>query len=407
MNFLEVLKGTFLTLKANKLRTFLTMLGIIIGIASVITMWSIGNGGRENILGDLKKIGYGKFIIDINFKDENFKYRDFFNEDTVKIVKNSKKFKNASVYLLGDVLIKENNELKHAQVIVSTPEYEEIIPVEMMYGREILPFEYKKNERVVTMDNISARRLFFDEKNALGKYIEVFKPGFKTGYKYKIVGIYKNPFESLVKVLGARDMPYYMRMPFKTYNRTFSEDKDVFPSLIVESKDGKELAESMKEAKQFLEFQNNTKDVYMTRALSTQIDSFDKILSTLSLFITLAASISLFVGGIGVMNIMLVTVIERTKEIGIRKALGARNKDILKQFLFEAIILTLFGGLIGIGIGVVLSLLIGKITGILPVFSMLSIIVSMSISVIVGIIFGVNPARKAAKLNPIDALRTE
>ncbi len=409
MNFLEVLKGTILTLKANKLRTFLTMLGIIIGIGSVITMWSIGNGGRENILGDLKKIGYGKFVVNTDLDAENFKYRDFFNNNTIEVIKTSKKFKNASIYSSGNALIKDKNTFENAQIVVSTAEYEEIIPVEMIYGRTFLPFEYKNNERVITMDNVSARRLFFDEKNALGKYVEVFRPKFKTGYKYKIVGVYKNPFESLVKVLGARDMPYYMRMPFKTYNRTFSpeDEKDIFPSLIVEIKEGSDLAEGMKEAKNLLEFQNNTIDVYKTNALSSQIDSFDKILKTLSLFITLAASISLFVGGIGVMNIMLVTVIERTKEIGIRKALGARNKDILKQFLFEAIILTVFGGLIGIFIGVIFALIVGKITGIQPVFSPLSIIISMSISIVVGIIFGVNPARKAAKLNPIDALRTE
>ncbi|MCI5724325.1 FtsX-like permease family protein, partial [Fusobacterium sp.] len=142
-------------------------------------------------------------------------------------------------------------------------------------------------------------------------------------------------------------------------------------------------------------------------AVSNDIESFDKILSTLSIFITLAASISLFVGGIGVMNIMLVTVVERTKEIGIRKALGAKNKDILKQFLFESVILTLLGGLIGILLGVTLALLGGMIVGIKPVFSIMSIIVSMSISVIVGVIFGVSPARKASKLNPIDALRSE
>ena len=107
------------------------------------------------------------------------------------------------------------------------------------------------------------------------------------------------------------------------------------------------------------------------------------------------------------MNIMLVTVVERTKEIGIRKALGAKNRDILKQFLFESIILTVFGGLIGMVVGILFGLLAGVIMGIKPIFSLLSIRVSLSISVIVGIIFGVSPARRAAKLNPIDALRTE
>ena len=140
---------------------------------------------------------------------------------------------------------------------------------------------------------------------------------------------------------------------------------------------------------------------------SQGLDEFTTILNMLSLFISGVAAISLFVGGIGVMNIMLVTVVERTKEIGIRKALGAKNRDILKQFLFESIILTVFGGLVGIFIGILFGLLTGAVVGIKPIFSMASIIASLSISVIVGVIFGVSPARRAAKLNPIDALRTE
>ena len=202
-------------------------------------------------------------------------------------------------------------------------------------------------------------------------------------------------------------MPASIRMPYKTYNETFNSGLDTFDSIMIEAKDAKKLAESMNEAKELLEFYKNTKEVYIARAVSNEVESFDKILSTLSIFITLAAGISLFVGGIGVMNIMLVTVVERTKEIGIRKALGAKNKDILKQFLFESVILTLLGGIIGIILGFILGILGGRIVGIKPVFSLFSIILSMSISVVVGVIFGVSPARKAAQLNPIDALRTE
>ncbi|MDY5305886.1 ABC transporter permease [Fusobacterium gastrosuis] len=407
MNFLEVFKGTILTLKSNKLRTLLTMLGIIIGIASVITMWAIGVGGRENVLGDLKKIGYGKFNVTIDHKSEKFKYKDYFNKETLEQLRKSGKFKNVAISLEDRLRLKKDNQRRFSYVEVSTLDYEKISPVEILVGRNFLPFEYEKNERVITMDSSSAKKLFGSEKNAVGKDIEIGKFRSKQMYTYKIIGVYRSPYETLDKLFGDEDMPVILRIPYKTYNDTYNSSLDTFDSILIEAKNANKLPESMAEAKAFLEFYKNTKEVYITRAVSNDIESFDKILSTLSIFITLAASISLFVGGIGVMNIMLVTVVERTKEIGIRKALGAKNKDILKQFLFESIILTLLGGLIGILLGVTLALLGGMIVGIKPVFSIMSIIVSMSISVIVGVIFGVSPARKASKLNPIDALRSE
>lgn len=407
MNFLEVFKGTILTLKSNKLRTLLTMLGIIIGIASVITMWAIGVGGRENVLGDLKKIGYGKFNVSIDYKSEKFKYKDYFTEETLELLRKSGKFKNVAVGMEDRLRLKKDEQRRYSYVEVSTLDYEKISPVEILVGRNFLPFEYEKNERVITIDNSSAKKLFGSEKNAIGQDIEIGKFRAKQMYTYKIIGIFRSPYETLDKLFGDEDMPVILRIPYKTYNDTFNAGLDTFDSILIEAKDSNKLPESMAEAKAFLEFYKNTKEVYITRAISNDIESFDKILSTLSMFITLAASISLFVGGIGVMNIMLVTVVERTKEIGIRKALGAKNKDILKQFLFESVILTLLGGIIGIILGVMLALLGGKIVGIKPVFSLISIIVSMSISVIVGVIFGVSPARKASKLNPIDALRSE
>lgn len=167
------------------------------------------------------------------------------------------------------------------------------------------------------------------------------------------------------------------------------------------------MSEDMGEAKRLLEKFTGVKDLYEVGTLSDGASSFDSILTTLNIFVIFVAGISLFVGGIGVMNIMLVSVIERTKEIGIRKAIGAADKNILMQFLLEAVILTGCGGIIGIISGILLGIVIGNIVGIPPVFSLWSIIISLAVSMSIGIIFGVIPAKKAAKLNPIDALRSE
>lgn len=406
MNFWEMLKITFLTLKANKIRTILTMLGIIIGIASVIAMWSIGAGGQENVLGDLKKIGYGKFNLSLDYKAEDFKHKDYFTKETLELLKKSKKFKNIAIGIEDRFRVKKGDKRRFAFADISTEDFEKIAPLEIQVGRNFLPFEYSNNERVIIIDNLSAKSLFKTEKNAIGKFLEITKDRRKKGYEYKIVGVFKNPYEAFSRIFDG-DFPISLRMPYNTYNEVFNKSLDTFDTILIEVYDPNNMELAMKEAKEFLEFNKNTKNIYNTKAVSTDIESFDKILSTLSLFITLAAGISLFVGGIGVMNIMLVSVVERTREIGIRKALGAKNKDILKQFLFEAIILTFLGGLIGLFLGISFAVLIGKIVSIKPVFSIFPIIVSIGISIIVGIIFGVSPARKAANLNPIDALRTE
>ena len=408
MSFFDILKGSLATLKANKLRTLLTMLGIIIGISSVIAMWAIGNGGRDSILGDLKKVGYGKFTVTIDYKNENFKYKDYFTMENIDMLKNSHKFKAVSINVEDAFRMLKDNEPYYSYGTVTTEDYEKISPVTMTSGRNFLPFEYTSNERVIILDSMSARKLFADEKLSLGQTVEITKDRKKAGHSYKIVGVYKSPYETLDSLFGDGDnYPILFRMPYKAYSIAFNNDSDVFSSLIIEAKNADTITDSMREAKNILEFNKNVKDLYLTQTVSSDIESFDKILSTLSLFVTMAASISLLVGGIGVMNIMLVTVVERTKEIGIRKALGAKNRDILKQFLFESIILTVFGGLVGMGVGVLFGFLAGAVMGIKPIFSLTSIIVSLSISVIVGVIFGVNPARRAAKLNPIDALRTE
>ncbi|MHD0318301.1 ABC transporter permease [Fusobacterium sp. THCT1E2] len=407
MNFIESLKSAIQSLKGNKMRSFLTMLGIIIGISSVITMSAIGKGGQENITGNLKEGGYGKFSISVDKQDEEFRWKYLLDDSIIDKIKESGKFKAVSPKISSNFAVKIGERKEMMFLSVTTPDFEEIDKIDIVYGRNILPFEYESGEKVITIDQLTARALFTNEKNAVGQTVELSQGRRGNDITYKIVGVYKNPLEQMIKIMGGRRIPRFLRMPLNTYDKLFDLQSGGYTSLIVESKDPEKLAESMTDAKKLMADITGIEELYEVNAESNAAASFDNILSTLNIFVTFVAGISLFVGGIGVMNIMLVSVIERTKEIGIRKAIGATNADIMIQFLMESIILTGLGGILGIIIGVLLGLGIGFAVKIPPIFSTVSIVSSLIVSTGIGIIFGVTPAKKAAQLNPVDALRSE
>ena len=407
MNFIESLKSAIQSLKGNKMRSFLTMLGIIIGISSVITMSAIGKGGQENITGNLKEGGYGKFSISVDKQDEEFRWKYLLDDSIIDKIKESGKFKAVSPKISSNFAVKIGERKEMMFLSVTTPDFEEIDKIDIIYGRNILPFEYESGEKVITIDQLTARALFTNEKNAVGQTVELSQGRRGNDIAYKIVGVYKNPLEQMIKIMGGRRIPRFVRMPLNTYDKLFDLQSGGYTSLIVESKDPEKLAESMTEAKKLMADITGIEELYEVNSESNAAASFDNILSTLNIFVTFVAGISLFVGGIGVMNIMLVSVIERTKEIGIRKAIVATNADIMIQFLMESIILTGLGGILGIIIGVLLGMGIGFAVKIPPIFSTASIVSSLIVSTGIGIIFGVTPAKKAAQLNPVDALRSE
>ena len=407
MNFIESLKSAIQSLKGNKMRSFLTMLGIIIGISSVITMSAIGKGGQENITGNLKEGGYGKFTISVDKQDEEFRWKYLLDDSIIEKIRESGKFKAVSPKISSNFAVKIGERKEMMFLSVTTPDFEVIDKINIVYGRNILPFEYESGEKVITIDQLTARALFTNEKNAVGQTVELSQGRRGNDITYKIVGVYKNPLEQMIKIMGGRRIPRFVRMPLNTYDKLFDLQSGGYTSLIVEGKDPEKLAESMTDAKKLMADITGIEELYEVNAESNAAASFDNILSTLNIFVTFVAGISLFVGGIGVMNIMLVSVIERTKEIGIRKAIGATNGDIMIQFLMESIILTGLGGILGIIIGILLGLGIGFVVKIPPIFSTISIISSLIVSTVIGIVFGVTPAKKAAQLNPVDALRSE
>ena len=407
MNIEESLKSAVKSLKGNKARSFLTMLGIIIGIASVITMSAIGRGGQENITGNLKKTGYGKFTVYVDKEDQTFRWKYLLDDDTIEKLKKTNEFKAVSPMIKKRLYAKIGGRDEIMWLTVTTPEYEEIDKIDLISGRSFLSFEYKTGERSILIDHITAKDLFGNVRNALGKTIEMSQSRKSVKIRYTIVGVFQNQFEQYVKAMGGRRIPRFVRMPLKSYDKVYDLKTNGYTDLIIESKNPDLMSQDMAKAKHILENITGVKDLYEVGTLSDGASSFDNILTTLNLFVTFVAGISLFVGGIGVMNIMLVSGIERTKEIGIRKAIGASDKDILIQFLMESVILTGCGGILGIVIGIILAIGIGNIISIPPVFSISSSLISLGVSMGIGIIFGVIPAKKAAELNPVDALRSE
>ncbi len=406
MNILESLNSAIKSLIGNRARSFLTMLGIIIGISSVITMSAIGKGGQQNITGDLKENGYGKYTISIDKSLDDYRHKYLFDDDLIEILEETGEFKYISPNISQRMYGQIEGRTRIMWTNIATPEYQAMNEVDIVYGRDFISFEYDSNEKIALIDQVTAKSVFGSEELALGEYIEVSKTRTATPIRYQVVGIFKNPYEAFAQVAGGRGTPNFIRIPLSTYERMYDSTK-TYTSLMVEAINPEKVTESMVRAVEILEGITGVEGLYEVKTLTDGAESFDKMLTTLNLFITFVAGISLFVGGIGVMNIMLVSVIERTREIGIRKALGATNKDILSQFLIESVILTGTGGIIGITLGILLGVGIGKIVNIPPIFTATSIISALLVSMIVGIVFGVFPAKKAAELNPIEALRAE
>ena len=405
----EYIKIAFMNIKSNKGRSVLTMLGIIIGISSVIMIISIGNTIKASVNEGLNSIAGGQIYMYSDGDNEEGVSIAFTQEDMVLLQERVKNIKAITPQepFWGQITGKKGTF--EGSIIAGNSGLKYVKSEPIIKGRYFTDSDYYGAKKVCIVDENSAKQLF-GNTNVVGMTIEI-AIWYETT-EYTIIGIRENPASSMVTMLEGGMLN--LEVPFNSVVSTLGIDIDSFEGIYIVS-DGAEHASQV--AKDSVKFFENRYNIRGKNAI--KVENFNDIMSEITsivdyitIFVVLVAAISLLVGGIGVMNIMLVSVTERTREIGIRKALGARTGSILLQFLSESAIISLMGGIIGILLGVAgaagVCSFIGSMIGEVTLRVAPSTVFGASgFSIAVGIFFGIYPAKKAAKLSPIEALRHE
>ncbi len=401
---LEYIKMAVSTILGNKGRSFLTMLGIIIGISSVIMIISIGNGVAGSVTTDLNSIASGQVAI---YSRENDNYDAvIFEEDDLDAVKEKVEHVKGVSFttgMYGKVTGPKGTFDGYANVGNEALVFSAQEPIIKGHYFTKNDVENKANVCVIRE---GAAILLYGTTDVIGKTFTCNFYG--SEFELEIVGIREDNTSSLINMMGYFEQVEF-EMPVSVYADMYLGGEISSSQFIIYADEPEYSSEVATAARELMETRHKVRGqgVVLLESFSDQMESINQVLNIITAFIVLVAAISLFVGGIGVMNIMLVSVTERTREIGIRKALGARTGSILLQFLFESAIITLIGGIIGIIFGALGAAVVCLALGFTPHISPMTVIIATLFSSAVGVFFGIYPAKRAAKLSPIEALRHE
>jgi putative ABC transport system permease protein len=388
LKLLPSIKMALRNIKSSKLRAFLTMLGIIIGVSSFIVLVSIGQSSTKTVTDQINSLGTN--LLTVNVLDSQT--TDFKDADANKLKKISG-VKDVAPTVQGRITVKNGRTSTQVSMIGTTSSYKTIRNTPVSNGRFLADIDNEFRQKVAVLGSDTAQTLFGVE-DPIGKYTQI------NGTSYKIVGVLASKGSSI-----GESGDSVIIVPLSTAQRELASLN--VQSVYVQAKNENQLTFVQNQLERSLLSIFHSQDSYSVVNQQDLMDTMSSVSKTMTMMLGGIASISLLVGGIGIMNIMFVSVTERTKEIGIRKAIGAKRKDILTQFLIESIVLSAMGGLLGIGLGFVAVKIYSSVASSAVAYSLPVIAISFVFSLLVGVVFGVFPANKASKLHPIHALRFE
>ncbi len=417
---LENIKLSLQGIWGHKMRSLLTMLGIIIGIASIISIVSTIKGTNDQIKQNL--VGAGTNTVTVTLYQSDGEYEmDYMgvpdgvpviSDQTMDRIRELDAVDGAARFVSRDYVTDKvfyQDTSYGGSLNGIDPEYLSVNSYQVQFGRGFVEKDYKEYRKVAVIDDKASKALFFGA-NPVGKQIMIGKD------PYTIVGLVSRDAGSEPVINSMSDYQIYvgsssgtLYIPIVQWPNVYQYDEPQKVSIRAKSTDdmpkvGKKAAEIINDT---LSVKKDSKLAYKSNDMSEQAKKMQDLSNSTNMQLIWIASISLLVGGIGVMNIMLVSVTERTREIGLKKAIGARDSSILYQFLTEAGVLTSLGGIIGVIAGIVLAQVISKLTGTPSAISIPAILIAVIFSMVIGIVFGLLPAYKASRLDPIEALRRE
>lgn len=392
MGFVQAFKMAVKGIKANKGRSFLTMLGVIIGVASVISAVAFAKGSTKNITDSIQKLGTNLIQINITGRNSN---RNMSYEDLEEFAeKNSDIISAVAPQSTTSARVKYGTKNMDTNIIATTPEYESIRSVHVTTGRFLLDFDVDYRQNIALIGTALVNELFKGQ-DPIGEKIKI------KGQIFKVVGVLEERAGGAVRTDDDQII-----IPITSSRLVIGNS--AIRNFSAEATNAEKVKTAVDSLNAFLFNIYKNENVYNVFDQSQMLDTLNQVTDSMMMVLGGIAAISLIVGGIGIMNIMLVSVTERTKEIGIRKAIGAKRKNILTQFMIEATVITGIGGILGILFGFsIVKFIIGGLNIVPPVYSLPWALIAFGISLLVGVVFGLFPAYKAARLNPIEALRSE